>query len=121
MKTGHAPCGSGTSSDATSTSTASVPGNRVAVNLGGIEHHDVRRGDALVRSGQWHRTTTVDASLTVLDSLDRPVSRRGAYLIYIGSGEHAVRMRVLGGRSIGAGATGSVRLHLPRPLPARPW
>ncbi len=97
-----------------------TPGNRVAVNLGGIEHHDVRRGDALVRPGQWHRTTMVDASLSVLDSLSRPVSRRGAYLTYIGSGEHAVRMRVLGGQSIDPGATGSVRLHLPKPLPLVP-
>ncbi len=95
-------------------------GNRVAVNLGGVEHHDVRRGDALVRPDQWHCTTTVDASLTVLDSLDRPVSRRGAYLTYIGSGEHAVRMRVLGPVSIDPGATGSLRLHLPRPLPLVP-
>lgn len=97
-----------------------APGNRVAVNLGGIEYHDVRRGDALVRPGQWHRTTTVDASLLVLDSLDRPVSRRGAYLAYIGSGEHAVRMRVIGETSIAPGAAGSVRLHLPKPLPLVP-
>ncbi len=93
------------------------PGNRVAVNLGGMEHHDVGRGDALVRQGQWHLTSTLDASLTVLASLDRAVSRRGAYLAYVGSGEHAVRIRVLGPSSIGPGATGSVRLHLPHPLP----
>ena len=32
----------------------------------------------------------------MLASLDHVVSRRGAYLAYIGSGEHAVRLRVLG-------------------------
>jgi selenocysteine-specific elongation factor len=97
-----------------------APGNRVAVNLSGIEHREVRRGDALVRPGQWHRTTMVDASLSVLESLDRPVSRRGAYLAYLGSGEHAVRLRVLDGRSVSPGSTGAVRLHLPRPLPLLP-
>src|SRR5262249_50326613 len=29
------------------------PGNRVALNLVGVEHRDLVRGDALVRPGQW--------------------------------------------------------------------
>ena len=70
----------------TSTSTASGPGNRVAVNLGGIEHHDVGGATRSSVPASGTAPRTVDASLTVLDSLDRPVSRRGAYLTYVGSG-----------------------------------
>ena len=93
------------------------PGNRVAVNLVGAGHRDVARGDAVVRAEQWHATDTIDAELSVLASLDHPVTRRGAYAAYIGSGEHPVRLRVLGPTAIEPGSTGLVRLHLPLRLP----
>ena len=56
------------------------PGNRVAVNLSGIDHDQVTRGDAVVAPGRWHSSAVVDASLRVLGTLDHDVSRRGAYL-----------------------------------------
>ncbi|MEC7144859.1 MAG: selenocysteine-specific translation elongation factor, partial [Actinomycetota bacterium] len=96
------------------------PGNRVAANLSGVSHDQLRRGDVLVRPDDWHVTRTVDASLRVLESLDRPVTRRGAHLLYLGSGEHPVRVRVLGPDAIEPGATGAVRMHLPIGLPLVP-
>ena len=93
------------------------PGNRVAVNIVGAGHRDVARGDAIVRTEQWQATDTIDAELSVLASLDHPVTRRGAYVAYIGSGEHPVRLRVLGPAAIEPGRTGLVRLHLPLRLP----
>ena len=93
------------------------PGNRVAVNLVGAGHREVARGDAVVRIEQWHPAGTVDAELSVLASLDHPVTRRGAYVAYIGSGEHPVRLRVLGPSAIEPGRAGLVRLHLPVALP----
>ena len=96
------------------------PGNRVAANLSGVSHDQVTRGDVIVRPDDWHLTRTVDASLQVLDSLDRPVTRRGAHLLYLGSGEHPVRVRVLGPDAIEPGASGFVRMHLPVELPLVP-
>ena len=96
------------------------PGNRVAANLGGVSHDQLTRGDVLVRADQWHVTRRVDASLDVLQSLDRPVSRRGAHVAYFGSGEHSVRLRVLGPDTIDPGESGFIRLHLPQGLPLVP-
>ncbi len=96
------------------------PGSRCAVNLVGVAHDEVVRGDVLVRSDQWHHTTVFDASLQVLERLDHPVSRRGAHVLYLGSGEHPVRMRILGPDALEPGSEGSVRIHLPRPLPLLP-
>ena len=93
------------------------PGSRVAVNVVGAGHRDVARGDAVVRAEQWHATDTIDAELSVLASLEHPVTRRGAYVAYIGSGEHPVRLRVLGPAAIEPGDSGLVRLHLPVRLP----
>ena len=96
------------------------PGHRTALNLVGVNHGNVGRGHAVVQPDQWHLTGTVDASLRVLASLDHDVSRRGAYVAYLGAGEFSVRMRILGSESLRPGAQGSVRLHLPRRLPLQP-
>ena len=95
-------------------------GNRVAVNLAGVDHTDVKRGDAVIEPGRWRLTERFDASLRVLDALDHDVSRRGAYVAYIGAGEHAVKLRVLGVQELGPGTTGAVRLFLPAALPLLP-
>jgi selenocysteine-specific elongation factor len=96
------------------------PGNRVALNLVGVEHGALSRGHAVVAPHRWHMTSVVDATLEVLASLDHAVSRRGAHLAYIGSGEHAVRLRVLGPRALEPGERGLVRLHLAASLPLLP-
>lgn len=96
------------------------PGHRVAVNLSGVAHDRVARGDAIVRTAQWIDATTVDCELRVLTEVGHDVSRRGAYQAYLGSGEHAVKLRVLGAEAIRPGGRGLVRLHLPVGLPLLP-
>ena len=96
------------------------PGSRCALNLVGVAHDEVVRGDVLVKPGQWHLTTVVDASLQVLGRLDHPVSRRGAHVAYLGAGEHPVRMRILGPDALDPGSQGSVRLFLSEALPLLP-
>jgi len=96
------------------------PGNRVALNLVGVDHAELHRGDAVVSAAQWRPTNRFDASLTVLSSLDHVVSRRGAFAAYIGSGEFPVRLRVLGSQSLAPGSAGLVRLHLGTALPLMP-
>jgi selenocysteine-specific elongation factor len=96
------------------------PGSRVAVNLVGVGHDEVERGDALVRPGDWFATRRFDAQLSVLASLDHAVSRRGAYAVHIGSGEHPAKVRILATTALEPGSTGAVRLHLPHSLPLLP-
>ena len=96
------------------------PGNRVALNLSGISHDELGRGDVLINAGQWHVTRRVDGRLQVLGAIDHPVTRRGAHMAYLGSGEFPVRVRVLGPAEIQPGESGAVRLHLPVGLPLLP-
>src|SRR5207249_1435621 len=96
------------------------PGHRVALNLNGIDHTEVQRGDAVVTPERWRPTRRLDASLEVLASLEHEVSRRGAYVAYIGAGEFPVQVRVLGANAIMPGERGLVRLHLSAPLPLLP-
>jgi selenocysteine-specific elongation factor len=70
-----------------------APGTRVALNLAGVEHRAVQRGDAVVRPEQWHATDVVDVALQPLPGAKfRP---RATVQCYVGSGEHAGRLRVL--------------------------
>lgn len=94
--------------------------SRVAINLAGIGHKELLRGDALVRAGQWAPSRVFDATLAVLGSLSHEVSRRGAYLAYVGSGEHPARLRVLGPSALSPGESGLVRLWLDMELPLLP-
>jgi selenocysteine-specific elongation factor len=96
------------------------PGRRAAVNLAGVDHTDLRRGDALVEPHRWHLTENLDASLHVLTAADRPVQRAGAHVLHVGSDEQPVRLQVLGGRAIEPGGLGAVRLRLARSLPLLP-
>lgn len=96
------------------------PGNRAAVNLTGVGHNDLARGHVLVEAGDWHQSAVVDGELTVLPTLDHAVSRRGAYVAYIGSAEFPSRVRVLGDSELLPGDTGAVRLYLNRKMPLRP-
>ena len=115
----HAARVRGIQSHGTATSTI-APGNRVALNLAGVEHAEVERGDAVARADQWLPTARFDATLDVLAQLDHAVSRRGAYLAYVGSGEFPAKVRVLGSESIQPATSGLVRLHLAAPLPLLP-
>ncbi len=99
------------------------PGNRVALNLAGVDHTEVVRGDAVVEPGRWRPTTRFDARLRVLEALDHEVSRRGAYVAYAGSGEFPVKVRVLGRGGTGTilpGDEGLVRVQVATPLPLLP-
>lgn len=100
---------------------AAVPGTRVALNLSGVDHESLHRGDAVVGLQRWLPTDLCDASLRVLDAVGHEVTRRGAYVVHTGTAEVTVRLRVVGSAdAIGSGAEGAVRLHLARPLPLLP-
>lgn len=96
------------------------PGNRYALALSGVPRNQAGRGVAVVDPDDWSPTTMVDASFRVLPTLDHPLSRRGAHVLHLGSGEWPVKVRVLGGDALEPGEKGHLRIHLPRPLPLAP-
>ena len=92
-------------------------GARVAVNLVGVDHNDLMRGSVLTKFEQWHLTSKFDGDLLVLDAVSHDISRRGAYVVYVGSGEYPAKLRVLGPESISPGAKGKVRIFIEATLP----
>jgi selenocysteine-specific elongation factor len=88
------------------------PGARVALNLAGVEHTDLSRGDAVVRPSQWLTPRVVDVAMARLPG--EQIRRRGRFQVYVGSGEHRVWLRVLDEEGTFA------RLRLDEPIPLAP-
>jgi selenocysteine-specific elongation factor len=79
---------------------------RVAVNLRGVDHRTIRRGDTLLTPGRWRQTTVVDVRRTA--AVDKLPERA---MLHTGSASVPVRLRLLG--------DDIVRLRLGRALPLR--
>ena len=95
-------------------------GNRCALNITGVDHQSINRGDVLVVGGQWLGTNKFDASLKVLESIEHAVSKRGSYMMYVGSREIKVVLHTIGSTSIQSGETGFIRVALPDMIPLTP-
>ncbi|MEH3140704.1 MAG: SelB C-terminal domain-containing protein [Mycobacterium kyogaense] len=78
---------------------------RVAVNLRGVDHHTITRGDTLCTPDVWRDTGEIDVALRAAGKLQQHL------VLHIGSASMPVHVRPLGE----AGA----RLRLSRPLPLR--
>jgi selenocysteine-specific elongation factor len=97
------------------------PGNRVALNLVGLEREGAGRGDAVVAPDRWRATRRVDARVRVLPpeiiGREHTLEEKGAHLIYVGSAETPARVKLLGAPKISPGETGYAQLYLRDPLP----
>ena len=97
------------------------PGNRVAVNLAGLERRGAQRGDAVVAPRRWRTTSRVDVLLRVspaaLTGRSHELTEKGAHLLYVGSAETPVRVKLLDAPTISSGEEGFAQLYLRDPLP----
>ena len=98
-----------------------TPAMRVAVNLAGVATAEVARGDVLALPGQWRPTRTADCRLRCLPGAPAPLRARGAYLLYAGAAETAVRLQPLDAIEVPPGEHALVRLHLDAPLVLDPF
>jgi selenocysteine-specific elongation factor len=89
-------------------------GERAAVNLGGIEVHDIDRGETVTRRGALTVTRRLDASLDLLT--DAKPLRHGARIrFHQGTSEVMGRVAVSGEPEIHPGASAFVRIRLESP------
>ena len=100
--------------------TSAAPGNRVAINLAGLDKTDADRGDAVVRPGGWRATRRFDAYLEVLDKrlIGEPyeLTGRGSHLLYVGTAETPVRIKLLEDERSTAGGSTVAQLYPRDPL-----
>lgn len=99
------------------------PGSRVAINLAGVDHHEIARGDAVVGGGGqdaddaltlWRATDVLDAWVTAVG--DHEIGQTGDWHVHAGSAETVADLHPLLA-PVTPGEPGHVRLELARPLP----
>ena len=91
------------------------PGTRTAVNLSGLEHTEVGRGDVLAPGGL-ASSRRVDVRLNVLADAVQPLHHRQRLLIYHGTSELMVEVSLLQGDQLRPGEGGLAQLFLTSPL-----
>jgi len=96
-----------------------TPGSRVALNLAGLDRHEVRRGDAIVRPGRWRASDTVDVWMRPVRGIDYALSGRGAFKVYIGSAEVDARVRFIEPDRLHPGGEAFARIRLASPVVAQ--
>jgi len=97
-----------------------APGQRTAINIVNIPKNALSRGCALVAPGQWHVSQVLDAELAVAAGVEHQIDAKGAYLMYLGTAELAVRVRPIQNGALSGGDRAPVRIWLPSPLPLLP-
>ena len=94
------------------------PGSRVALNLAGLDRHEVRRGDAIVRPGRWRAAETLDVWMRPVRGINHVVSGRGSFKVYLGSAEIDASVRFIDPAALEPGGEAFARIRLATPVAA---
>jgi selenocysteine-specific elongation factor SelB len=101
---------------------AAHAGQRTAVNIGGIDHHEISRGMVLTEKGVLRPTQIFDAEIEVLETAKKGLYSRQRVRVHIGTTEALARVQVLdAGGKIEPGNTGFAQLRLEMPVVAIPF
>ncbi|MGE5404327.1 MAG: selenocysteine-specific translation elongation factor [Candidatus Saccharibacteria bacterium] len=93
-----------------------LAGQRVAVNLQGIEVHEIRRGNVLVTPGFLQTSYRINANLRLLKSSPRPLRNWARIRFHLGTDEAMGRLVLLDRDELQPGESGYVQLVLEKPV-----
>jgi len=93
------------------------PGTRLAVNLSGIDHVDIKRGDLITTTGWLKPSTAFDAILQVIKGAPRPVRHNHKVLLFTGTRETPATIRILEGSHIDPGTSGWIQIKTQKQIP----
>ncbi len=93
------------------------PGSRVAVNLSGVSHTQVQRGEVLTLPGWLRSTRQVDVFLRSPRWAPHPLKHNAGVTFHAGASETAARVRLLEAPVLKPGEEGWAQVHLEQRLP----
>lgn len=92
------------------------PGNRVAVNLVGLEVSDLERGMVLTAPGWLQATDRLDVRITVLPDSPVAITQNSKWDFFSGAAETQTGVTVLDKEQLKPGETGLLQLRLKQPI-----
>jgi len=90
-------------------------GERVAINLSGMEKFQVKRGFEISPAGFFTPTTVIDVRLRALSRSPQPFRNNAPVRVYMGTGEYKGRVKILEGQEIPPGEEAYTQLILDEP------
>ncbi len=96
------------------------PGMRLALNLAGIPHHALQRGDVVAAPGAYRPTTRIDVHLRMWDRAPAPLPHMAWVKLFVWSAEVMARVRLLGRDALAPGEEAVAQLELTRPVVVAP-
>jgi selenocysteine-specific elongation factor len=93
-------------------------GQRLALNLAGVDKADARRGQWLLAEPAHAPTQRIDARLRVLASESKPLAHWTPVHLHLGAEDVSARIALLDGQTIAPGTSALVQLELERPIGA---
>jgi selenocysteine-specific elongation factor len=97
---------------------AGQAGERLALNLAGVEKSEVERGDWIVAEAAHVPTQRLDARVRVLAGESKPLAHWTPLHLHLGAVDVGARVVLLEGEPIPPGASARVQLELERPIGA---
>jgi len=94
------------------------PGNRVAVNISGIDQTDISRGDVITYPGDYKSTRRMDVSFKFLPGIDKPLLHDLEGKLFLGADETLTRVRLLGVDQLKPGQEALLQLEVEDPVVA---
>ena len=94
------------------------PGNRVAVNISGIENKEIKRGDTLSHPGDYQPTRRLDVSFKFLPAINKPLKHDLETKLFLGADETQARVRLLGVEQLKPGEEALLQLEVEDPVVA---
>ncbi len=96
--------------------TEAVAGQRVAVNLAGVEVADIPRGNVLTQPGLWRATHRLDVQLHLLKSVGQSITHQERVRFYLGTDEAFGRVFLLDREEVLPGETVFAQLVMETPV-----
>jgi selenocysteine-specific elongation factor len=97
---------------------AAFAGQRVALNLAGLERARLQRGTVVGTPGIFEQTERLDVRLTLLMDAPRPLKFRDPVHFYLGTARVVALVALLDRDELKPGESAIVQIHLDRPLVA---
>ena len=96
-----------------------VPGNRVALNIAGLDKDEIERGDIVAEPGTLTVTDRFDARFTYLGSEEKPFESGTRVHVHHGTREVLGRVLLMDGQSLAPGTSALAQVRLEEPLAPR--
>ncbi|HEX9440727.1 MAG TPA: SelB C-terminal domain-containing protein, partial [Roseiflexaceae bacterium] len=93
-----------------------LPGTRVAVNLAGISHHELARGDVLAPPGRLRPTDLLDVRMRLIPATPELLEQNMRLDLFVGAAEVPCRVTLLDREELAPGEEGWLQLRLDRPI-----